>query len=252
MVRQQDDTDGGDALLAVNDVKAFAVRGLQDQIAHIMAGFLIGRVQGEEILPEVVPFVGGPGVIPLKGWHPVEQTIAHELAEGVVGGVEVHGRRFLFFFVAQVTLLASFDRMVRGRHGVLLDWVEGRFPGKISRCRRKNGVAVLQNRFLPLQNDFFLLQDEFCLLRSLFLLLQDDFRRFGKSFSRYGGDSPLAGRFFLVQGEEILPEVVPFVGGPGVIPLKGWYLVEQTIAHELAEGVVSGVEVHGSCSVFGI
>ncbi|MGB5684378.1 MAG: hypothetical protein WBM35_01100 [Candidatus Electrothrix sp.] len=49
----------------------------------------------------------------------------------------------------------------------------------------KNGVAVLQSRFLPLQNDFFLLQDEFCLLQNLFLLLQGDFCRFGKIFSRY-------------------------------------------------------------------
>ena len=80
------------ALLAVDDVECPVVRGLQHQVAHVVRGFRVVTEQGDDVPPQVVPLVGAPGIVALEQRHPVAEAVAHQLAEGVVGGVEVHPR----------------------------------------------------------------------------------------------------------------------------------------------------------------
>jgi len=89
--RQHHHAERGETLLPIDDVEALAVRGLQDQITHVVGrlGFLVE--QAENVLPQVIPLVVRPGIIPLKGRHLIAQAIAQQLAKRLVGGIEVHG-----------------------------------------------------------------------------------------------------------------------------------------------------------------
>ena len=55
-----------------------------------MGRFRIRAEQPDDVLPQIVPLVGAPRIVALEGRHPVAQPVAHELAERVVGRVEVH------------------------------------------------------------------------------------------------------------------------------------------------------------------
>ena len=86
---QHDEAEGGQALLAVYDVKLFVVFALQDEVTHVMRAFFFVAQDGQYVCPQVFPLFDIPTVIALEAGDTVGQAIADQFAEGVVFGFEV-------------------------------------------------------------------------------------------------------------------------------------------------------------------
>jgi hypothetical protein len=78
-------------LLAIDDVKGFVIGGLEDEITEVVGSFAIGLERALNILPQLLPFVLGPSVVPLEAGDAVGESVAEELSEGVVFGFETGG-----------------------------------------------------------------------------------------------------------------------------------------------------------------
>jgi hypothetical protein len=88
---QQNDGDGGEALLAIDDVKGLVIGGLEDEVTHVVSAFPMGLERALDIHPQILPFVLGPCVVPLEAGDTVSEAVAEELPEGVAFGFEIGG-----------------------------------------------------------------------------------------------------------------------------------------------------------------
>jgi hypothetical protein len=90
--RQHENAQRRHTLLPVNNIEDSVVRRLQHEIAHVMSRLTTRCHRAKDVLPEVVPLIFFPTVIALKTRHTVGQAITQQLAEGLIGGIEIDGR----------------------------------------------------------------------------------------------------------------------------------------------------------------
>ena len=82
-------------MLTIDHFKCLIVLGLQYKVTHVM-GWLASRQHSAlNVLPQIVPLITRPTVIPLKPRYLVAESIAEELAECLVTCVEVYSRHLL-------------------------------------------------------------------------------------------------------------------------------------------------------------
>ncbi len=112
------------ALLTIDNVEFPVVGGLQYKIAHVVSRFRVLAEQPDNVLPQVIPFVEAPGIVSLEHRYAIAQPIAHQLAKGGVGSVEIHTRKTFITssprWLMTLTAMRPVDGFSNGREVSLL------------------------------------------------------------------------------------------------------------------------------------
>lgn len=78
---QDQNADSRQPLLTINNIKPFIIRGLQHQIPHIMSRLAILLKEPQNVLPQIIPLILRPRIIPLERRNSIGQPIPHHLSE---------------------------------------------------------------------------------------------------------------------------------------------------------------------------